>query len=163
MSRLDLQAALENANVRAFLRAIRLGEGTSDEAGYYRIVGGGSFSDDSKHPGVKVYIQRYDVYSTAAGAYQIINGTWNGLVRQYGFTDFSPESQDLAAVALGNSVWLPATAVLRIVLNSYSSGSWVSIYRLPHWLLKSARIEKAPWRARKVRLGKASRLVAGVF
>ena len=95
-----LRDALENQNVRAFLYAIRLGEGTSDEAGYYRIVGGGTFSNDGSHPNVKVYIQRYDVYSTAAGAYQIIRGTWNGLVRQYGFQDFSPENQDLAAVAL---------------------------------------------------------------
>lgn len=100
MNRIDLKAALDNPNVRAFLKAIRLGEGTSDEMGYYRIVGGGTFSDDSKHPNVKVYIKRYDVHSTAAGAYQIINPTWRGLVKQYGFEDFTPDSQDEAAVAL---------------------------------------------------------------
>lgn len=100
VNRTHLKDALRNANVRAFLRAIRLGEGTSDEMGYYRIVGGGSFSDDSSHPNIKVYIKQYDVYSTAAGAYQIIRGTWNGLVRQYSFPDFSPECQDEAAVAL---------------------------------------------------------------
>ena len=100
MNRADLKKNLENSNVLAFLKAIRLGEGTSDELGYYRIVGGGTFSDDTKHPNIKVYIQRYKVYSTAAGAYQITVGTWNGLVRQYGFYDFSPETQDEAAVAL---------------------------------------------------------------
>lgn len=96
----DLKAAADHPNVRAFLHAIRLGEGTADDAGYYRIVGGSMFNDDSAHPNVKVYIKRYDVYSTAAGAYQIIRKTWAGLVKQYGFPDFSPDNQDLAAVAL---------------------------------------------------------------
>ena len=100
MKRADLQAALKTQNVTAFLKAIRLGEGTSDEAGYYRIVGGGTFTDDSQHPNVRVFIPRYNVYSTAAGAYQIINPTWRGLLKQYDFPDFSPDSQDQAAIAL---------------------------------------------------------------
>ena len=100
MNRAELKKSLQNSNVQAFLKAIRLGEGTSDELGYYRIVGGGTFNDDTKHPNIKVYIKRYNVYSTAAGAYQIIVGTWNGLCRQYGFYDFTPETQDEAAVAL---------------------------------------------------------------
>jgi len=100
VNRADLKAAIEHPNVRAFLKAIRLGEGTSDEAGYYRIVGGGSFTDDSVHPRVKVHIPRYNVYSTAAGAYQIIWPTWQGLCKQYSFPNFSPDSQDEAAVAL---------------------------------------------------------------
>jgi muramidase (phage lysozyme) len=95
-----LKNALHNPNVLAFLRAIRLGEGTSDEAGYHRIVGGGTFADDSVHPRVKVFIPKYQVYSTAAGAYQIIWPTWAALCKQYGFTDFTPETQDEAAVAL---------------------------------------------------------------
>lgn len=100
MNRADLQAALQQTNVRAFLRAIRLGEGTSDEGGYTRIVGGGSFTDDSVHPHVRVFLQKYNVYSTAAGAYQITFPTWSGLCRQYDFPDFTPDSQDEAAVAL---------------------------------------------------------------
>ena len=100
MTRNYLRVALQDANVQAFLKAIRLGEGTSDEAGYYRIVGGGTFSDTSKHPCIRVWIERYKVYSTAAGAYQIIKPTWYSLVKQYGFEDFSPETQDEAAVAL---------------------------------------------------------------
>jgi len=100
MTRAGLQIAADLSNVIAFLRAIRLGEGTSDEAGYYRVVGGGTFTDDSRHPNVRVYIQRYRVHSSAAGAYQIIRPTWDGLVRQYGFENFSPECQDEAAVAL---------------------------------------------------------------
>jgi len=101
MTRSDLRKALENTNVCAFLKAIRLGEGTTDEpGGYYRIVGGQMFNDDSQHPNVKVFVKRYNVWSTAAGAYQIIGPTWRGLVKQYGFEDFSPDSQDEAAVAL---------------------------------------------------------------
>ena len=100
MNRGDLKAALQDKNVQAFLRAIRYGEGTADELGYNRIVGGATFADDSVHPHVKVYLERYNVYSTAAGAYQIIFPTWSGLCKQYYFQDFSPESQDEAAVAL---------------------------------------------------------------
>lgn len=100
MNRSDLQDALKNGNVRAFLKAIRLGEGTSGPLGYWTIVGGGTFTDDSHHPNVRVFIPRYKVHSTAAGAYQIIRGTWENLVKQYGFPDFSPDCQDEAAVAL---------------------------------------------------------------
>lgn len=100
MNRGDLQAALKAANMQAFLKAIRLGEGTSDELGYYRIVGGQTFTDDSVHPHIKVFLPKYNVHSTAAGAYQIIFPTWTGLCKQYNFPDFTPECQDEAAVAL---------------------------------------------------------------
>lgn len=100
MTREGLQRELQNTNVRAFLKAIRLGEGTSDDLGYYRLVGGGEFTDDSQHPRKKVYIPRYDIYSTAAGAYQIIWPTWKNLLVKYAFPDFSPDCQDEAAVAL---------------------------------------------------------------
>lgn len=100
MTRSDLRSALENPNVRAFLHAIRLGEGTSDEAGYLRIVGGDMASHYLDHPRSPRWIARYKVWSTAAGAYQIIAKTWDGLCRQYAFPDFSPECQDEAAVAL---------------------------------------------------------------
>lgn len=100
MNRSNLIAALENANVQAFLHAIRLGEGTSADIGYKTIVGGSSFNDFSHHPNVRIFIRRYGVWSTAAGAYQIINKTWLALVREYGFENFSPDNQDQAAVAL---------------------------------------------------------------
>lgn len=96
----ELHSALDSPNVRAFLRAIRLGEGTADEAGYRRLVSGGEFDDFGKHPRKRVWIPRYRVWSTAAGAYQIIAPTWDSLVRQWGFENFGPTVQDLAAVAL---------------------------------------------------------------
>ena len=100
MNRQRLKDALENTNVRAFLMAIRLGEGTIDDAGYWRIVGGGTFNDDRVHPNIRVFIPRYNVWSSAAGAYQIIGRTWRAVRAQYGFEDFTPDCQDEAAVAL---------------------------------------------------------------
>ncbi len=92
--------AKDNINVQAFLKCIRLGEGTIDDLGYSRIVGGRIFNNYSEHPNIKVWIPRYGVWSTAAGAYQIIYPTWKGLIKQYKFADFSPENQDLACIAL---------------------------------------------------------------
>lgn len=87
--------------MQAFLRLIRLAEGTSDDLGYRRLVGGGEFSVPPwRHPNKRVFIPRYYVYSTAAGAYQFLHRTWAGLVDQYGFTDFCPANQDMGAVAL---------------------------------------------------------------
>lgn len=100
MIRAELREALEDANVRAFLRALRLGEGTADDDGYRRIVGGQLFDHFLDHPRVRVWIPRYKVWSTAAGAYQITARTWDGLVKQYRFDDFTPHTQDEAAVAL---------------------------------------------------------------
>lgn len=102
-TRQDLDAALQTANVRAFLTMLRLGEGTTDEAGYRRMFGGQLFDSFADHPRV-AQTHRFGagktITSTAAGAYQFLSKTWDGLVRQYGFTDFSPASQDAAAVAL---------------------------------------------------------------
>jgi len=100
----QLATAANHTNVRAFLRAIRLGEGTLDEAGYRRIVGDipphASMTSCERHPNRRVWIRRYGVFSTAAGAYQITYPTWRGLVKQYHFADFMPHTQDMAAVAL---------------------------------------------------------------
>lgn len=38
--------------------------------------------------------------STAAGRYQFLKGTYDGIAKQLGITDFSPESQDKVAIAL---------------------------------------------------------------
>lgn len=93
------------ARVRAFLRMIRIGEGTQDDGGYTRIVGGSSFADHEKdmsdHP--KVYISKHD--STAAGAYQITKTNWNDASFKKWrddnkITDFSKVSQDIYGVYL---------------------------------------------------------------
>lgn len=87
------------AKIRAFMRMIRIGEGTEDEAGYTRIIGGSTFVDHGKdmstHP--KVYIKKYD--STAAGAYQITKTNWNDedfskWRNNHKINDYSAASQD---------------------------------------------------------------------
>lgn len=95
--------ALQNRNVQAFLHMLRHGEGTSDPEGYRRLFGGKLFDNGyADHPRqVQTYsLKGQPLSSSAAGAYQILQRTWDGLVRQYGFTDFSPATQDAAAVAL---------------------------------------------------------------
>ena len=94
--------ALENPNVRAFLRMLRHGEGTAADNGYRVQFGGGLFASFADHPRQPITrnLGGKPITSTAAGAYQFLARTWDGLVKQYGFADFGPKNQDLAAVAL---------------------------------------------------------------
>lgn len=92
VSPLDLQ----NRNVQAMLRVIRRGEGTGDADGYRRIFGGQLFTGFTDHP--RVTVNRSGYTSTAAGAYQFIVSSWDETKRVMGLADFSPASQDLAAI-----------------------------------------------------------------
>lgn len=101
----ECASALLHPNVQAFLRVIRQGE-TSQEADAYRWIVGSTrkapqlvdtFAD---HPRRRVFIPSLRVWSTAAGAYQFLQGTWDECARALGLTDFGPASQDLAAVFL---------------------------------------------------------------
>ena len=87
---------INHPQIQAFLRVIRRGEGTADSGGYNRLFGGGSFSDLSWHPGI--YVKASGYTSSAAGAYQFLKSTWDETARLMGLTDFSPLSQDLAAL-----------------------------------------------------------------
>ncbi len=97
----DVQTALQNKNVLAFLAMIRASESRGD---YSVLYGGGHFSDFSKHPDVKVPFFNPETdkedYSTAAGAYQINYPTWLLIQAAAFLPDFSPASQDEAAVWL---------------------------------------------------------------
>ena len=97
-----LRAALANTNVRAFLHVIRAGEGTADEDGYRRQFGGELFTDFSRHPNRAITKTLGDkqLTSTAAGAYQFLGRTWSECQAALNLPDFSPASQDLAAVFL---------------------------------------------------------------
>lgn len=94
--------ALDNPNVRAFLRMLRHGEGTAADNGYRVQFGGGLFNSFADHPRQPITrnLGGKPITSTAAGAYQFLSKTWDGLVKQYGFADFGPKNQDLGAVAL---------------------------------------------------------------
>lgn len=98
MSLDDLKALAANANVQAALHVIRGGETSQEDSAYKELYGGGSFDSFADHP--RQRITSHGITSTAAGAYQFLEHTWDNLVKQYGFTDFSPPNQDLGAVAL---------------------------------------------------------------
>ncbi len=85
-------------NLRAFLLMIQYSEGTIGENAYRMLYGGGLFSDLSKHPNIA--ITKWGITSTAAGAYGFLNRVWVELSRRLQLPDFSPLSQDKAAVEL---------------------------------------------------------------
>jgi len=102
----------QDANVTAFLAMLRFSEGTARAADPYRVCYGyrHTIEDLSDHPKITGewagepldnlgpdYIGKI---STAAGAYQIIRPTWQGCKRALALSDFSPASQDAAAVYL---------------------------------------------------------------
>jgi len=85
-------------NLKAFLLMIRYAEGTSSQNGYQKLYGGSLFNDLSKHPNIAV--NKWGITSTAAGAYQILFKTWTEIQQKLKLPDFSPQSQDKAAVEL---------------------------------------------------------------
>lgn len=85
-------------NLKAFLIMIQYSEGTFGKDGYRKLYGGGLFNDLSKHPDTKV--TKWGITSTAAGAYQILSKTWNEIQSKLKLPDFSPLSQDKAAIEL---------------------------------------------------------------
>ena len=87
---------LYNPNVQAVLRVIRAGEGTSGDNGYRTLFGGALFSSFADHPRQKITKGSYT--STAAGAYQFLSSTWDETKRIMALPDFSPRSQDIAAL-----------------------------------------------------------------
>lgn len=92
----DMQAT----NLAAFLWMIRVSEGTAGAEGYRTMVGGSLFDSYADHPRVLVDLPRLGIKSSAAGAYQILRRTWDGVAKKLGLVDFSPASQDAAALEL---------------------------------------------------------------
>ncbi|HGL9559941.1 TPA: autolysin [Neisseria gonorrhoeae] len=99
----ELERYVHNPQVRAFLDFIAASEGVKH--GYQTAIGNYRITDFSRHPGnsVRRSFTRTDgsrSTSDASGRYQFMGYTWKGLAKQYSFTDFSPATQDKAAVAL---------------------------------------------------------------
>jgi muramidase (phage lysozyme) len=88
-------ADVSQSNLSKFLDFTSKSEG----ADYNTIVGGKTFEDYSKHPGV-VGLTTPEGPSTAAGRYQITKTTYDDVAAKLGITDFSPESQDKIAQEL---------------------------------------------------------------
>lgn len=104
---------IEKDNIQAFLWVIRVAEGTSGPLGYRTMYTNKIFPVDDPtkrtfrfrdHPRIvnKAYsrLQRKILPSSAAGAYQFLSDTWNDCVRATRVPDFSPASQDRAAIWL---------------------------------------------------------------
>lgn len=117
-SYLDASDPMQNANVQAFLKVIRYAEGTAGPGGYttiFRTAGGpNTFENFADHPRVAKQFtsQGKTLWTSAAGAYQLMAvsprpgltptriDTWDRLKAKLGLPDFSPDSQDRAAIAL---------------------------------------------------------------
>lgn len=103
------------ANERAFLMTIRKSEGTDGDRGYRTMFGYryfDSFADHPRRPASFVDSLGTRKWTSAAGAYQFMAvsplpgggstrvDTWDRMQMKLGLPDFSPASQDAAAVGL---------------------------------------------------------------
>lgn len=89
-------------NQMAWLDMIAMSEGTygRGDNGYNVLVGGGLFDNGyADHPRELIHVGG-SLYSTAAGRYQIIAKTWDGVRQSIGAPDFSPAWQDAAGLEL---------------------------------------------------------------
>ena len=88
---------VSSPNAQAFLKLIRFAEHYPDQSDdfYFSLYGGGRFTDPSKHPNTAV--TRWGHTSTAAGAYQVLYGTWAEAKKRGEVNDFSAASQDTLA------------------------------------------------------------------
>lgn len=96
-------ASRGDQNIAAFLMMIRAAEGTAGPRGYQTMFGYRYFDSFADHPRQKFAFKQTDGatnYTTAAGAYQFLETTWDDLRAKLGLPDFSPASQDAAAVQL---------------------------------------------------------------
>ena len=82
-------------NVRKFLMLITFTEGTDRQnTPYNELFGYTNFTGYNTHPNILIKSSNYS--STAAGRYQILKGT----AKMLKMKNFTPESQDLAAIQL---------------------------------------------------------------
>jgi len=102
--RAKLQTVLSDRNVIAFLAVIRDGETSHTDDAYRTMFGGGLIESLADHPrkAVTKQLGRQKITSTAAGAYQFLQRTWDECVDALGLPNFGHQSQDLAAVFLIN-------------------------------------------------------------
>ena len=112
----DVPVDTADANISAFLGMLRQSEGTASAVDPYSVCYAYRhvIQDFSDHPAVTGEWRGEPLsdamcknagfgpgcISSAAGAYQITKGTWNGLKSALGLPDFSPASQDSAAAEL---------------------------------------------------------------
>jgi tape measure domain-containing protein len=95
----ELSQHLNNPRVKAFLDIIAYAEGTAKmpNQGYNTLFGHGQFSSFADHPRQRIPFG--STSSSASGRYQIMDFTWDEEKAKLGLKDFSPVSQDLAALS----------------------------------------------------------------
>ncbi|RNM07699.1 glycoside hydrolase family protein [Dickeya undicola] len=101
----EIGKLVDNPNARAYLDAIAKAEGTAGHmnGGYNTLFGGEQFANMSDHPRIlKPFTQTDGVQNktSAAGRYQFTQKSWDEAASALGLTDFSPRSQDMAALWL---------------------------------------------------------------
>lgn len=100
-TRENFEKLLGSPNVQKMLDLIANAEGVQHS--YNTLYGNERLDDLSSHPNIKKSFKQTDgqvKYTTAAGRYQFLKDTWDGVANQLGLKDFSPKNQDIAAVAL---------------------------------------------------------------
>ena len=102
-----MESLLDNPNVQRYqfgIRSAEHGDKVKDADRYSRAFGNRVIADLSKYNSdFKVPFKETNGrtnYTSAQGAYQFINPTWERVARVLGLTDFSPRSQDIAALYL---------------------------------------------------------------
>ena len=99
------EGILDDPNVQGALAAIKAAEGTARRADPYSVgFGFTTLTNFDAHPGQFLSRGFTDTKgrrnkSNAAGAFQFMEATWNEIADKLGLTDFSPRSQEIAAVA----------------------------------------------------------------
>lgn len=120
---------LNDPEIRALLDTIARAEG----ADYNMLYGGSKLSNLSQHPN-RVVRKPGWIPSSAAGRYQFMNYTWFGRSKQRpgpgirdvtGVPDFSPTSQDIAAIAL-----LDEAGILGKAAEGNVQGIWRQLGRI---------------------------------
>lgn len=137
----DLQQYANNPNVNAYLNMLMDAEGTSRYSNPYAVAGGGKamVQDLSQAGGFPKWgftqTDGKKNTSSAAGAFQFLNSTYDDLRRQgYEVNDFQPQTQRLAAIAL-----LKQNGALPHIVDGdfdtairKSAGTWASLPGSPY-------------------------------
>lgn len=122
-------------NMRKFLDMLSASEGTTKH-GYFTMFGGTRLNSLRDHPRYTVPFTQKDGKknaSSAAGRYQFVQKTWTGVANALGLKDFSPRSQEIAAVYL-----IKRRGALKDVLQGNwdaaikkTGKEWASLYTAP--------------------------------
>jgi len=128
LSAKDIGITNETLNMNTTLATIRTSEGHGTPIPYNILFGGWKFESYDQHP--NKIISKWGHNSSAAGAYQFLYGTWTSHAKRLGLKDFSPASQNAAAMYEISLVKGATEAIhagnYQQALNSLS-GKWTSL------------------------------------